>query len=179
MTMHLSIRGTGCPVRKDPILCSDTGGGEVGRLRLASTSFRPFTALQFFPMTSPRRLQQKQACVSASLACPLLCSKIGGTIIGQRKNVFDLNTSYSYYGRREAQCMYSTNTGNSMRLSGLRIWHCHCSGLGCCYGLGSVPGPRTSMCCRHGKNQTSKPKKGQIPLFMCSKNGAKLTSFCV
>ena len=25
-------------------------------------------------------------------------------------------------------------------LSGLRIWYCHCSGLGCCCGVGLIPG---------------------------------------
>ena len=30
--------------------------------------------------------------------------------------------------------------------SGLRTWHCHCSGSGLCCGTGSTPGPETSMC---------------------------------
>ena len=34
--------------------------------------------------------------------------------------------------------------------SGLRIWCCHCSGLGCCCGAGSISGPGTSICHRHG-----------------------------
>ena len=27
-----------------------------------------------------------------------------------------------------------------MWVSGLKIWCCHCSGLGCCCGVGSIPG---------------------------------------
>ena len=29
-------------------------------------------------------------------------------------------------------------------LSRLRIWCCHCSGLGGCYGVGLIPGPGTT-----------------------------------
>ena len=36
-------------------------------------------------------------------------------------------------------------------LSGLRIWHCHCSSLGYCCGVGLIPGLRTSTCCEHGQ----------------------------
>ena len=32
--------------------------------------------------------------------------------------------------------------------SGLRIWRCHCSSLGCCFGTGSVPDLGTSARCR-------------------------------
>ena len=31
-------------------------------------------------------------------------------------------------------------------LSGLRIWHCHCSGSGYCCDAGLIPGPRTFAC---------------------------------
>ena len=31
------------------------------------------------------------------------------------------------------------------------IWHCHCSGLGCCHGTSSIPGLGTSKCCGHGQ----------------------------
>ena len=30
--------------------------------------------------------------------------------------------------------------------SGLRFWHCHCSSLGCCCGMGSISGPGTFSC---------------------------------
>ena len=36
-------------------------------------------------------------------------------------------------------------------LSGLRIWHCHCCGLGHCCGSGLIPGLETSAC--HGSVQ--------------------------
>ena len=45
-------------------------------------------------------------------------------------------------------------------VSGLRIQHCHCSGLGhCCCGAGSFPGLGTSTCRRH--SQKTKKKNGQ------------------
>ena len=48
--------------------------------------------------------------------------------------------------------------GVLLRSSGLRIRPCHCSGLGCCCGTGSVSSPGTSMCQRHGQK---KKKKGR------------------
>ena len=35
--------------------------------------------------------------------------------------------------------------------SGLRIWHYHCSGLGCCCGADSVPGLGSFTCCGRGQ----------------------------
>ena len=32
--------------------------------------------------------------------------------------------------------------------SRLRIWYCHCCGLGCYCGMGSIPGPGTFTCCK-------------------------------
>ena len=34
--------------------------------------------------------------------------------------------------------------------NGLRIQHCHCSSSGHCCGVGLIPGPGASACCRHG-----------------------------
>ena len=42
-------------------------------------------------------------------------------------------------------------------LTWLRIQHCHCSGSACCCGIGSIPGPGTSTCCRHGHTQKKNP----------------------
>ena len=42
-------------------------------------------------------------------------------------------------------------------LSGLRMWHCHCYGLGHCCGTGSVPGLDTSAC----HQCSTKTKKGR------------------
>ena len=39
--------------------------------------------------------------------------------------------------------------------SGLRIWHCLCSGLGHCWGVGLNPDPGTSICCE--RSRTSAP----------------------
>ena len=38
--------------------------------------------------------------------------------------------------------------GVTLWYSGLRVWHCYCSGPGCCCGVDSVPGPETYTCCR-------------------------------
>ena len=36
---------------------------------------------------------------------------------------------------------------------GLRTWHFHCGGLGCCCSTGLGAGLGTSMCCRHRQNK--------------------------
>ena len=41
--------------------------------------------------------------------------------------------------------------------SGLN-WHCHCSGLGGYWGVGSIPGLGTSTSCGHGKKKKKKKK---------------------
>ena len=55
-----------------------------------------------------------------------------------------------------------------MWLNGLRTWRYHYSGLGCCCGVGLIPGPGTSACCRHGQK-----KKVHLPIpvffFHCKK----------
>ena len=43
--------------------------------------------------------------------------------------------------------------GVLLRSSGLRIRPCHCSGLGCCCGTGSVSSPGTAECQRHGQKK--------------------------
>ena len=48
-------------------------------------------------------------------------------------------------------------------LSRLRSQHSHCSSSGHCFGAGSIPGPGTSTCCRHGqKNKQTKNKQTTI-----------------
>ena len=37
--------------------------------------------------------------------------------------------------------------------SELRVWHCHYSSSGHCFGAGSIPGPETSACCGHGQKK--------------------------
>ena len=58
------------------------------------------------------------------------------------------------------QVLYKQVLGVPWWLSGLRIWHCHCCGLGCCCGTDSVPGPRT--CAWHGHSQTKPNQNKQI-----------------
>jgi len=49
--------------------------------------------------------------------------------------------------------------GGPWWLSRLRIQHCHCHGSGYFCGLGSVPGPETSICHGHSKKKKKKKKK--------------------
>ena len=46
-----------------------------------------------------------------------------------------------------------------MWFSRLRIWHCHCSGSGCCCGVGSIPGPGIYAC--HTCDQKERDRKGK------------------
>ena len=43
--------------------------------------------------------------------------------------------------------------------SRLRIWHCHCSGLGHHCGMGSIPGPGTSTCLGVAKKKKKKKRE--------------------
>ena len=53
----------------------------------------------------------------------------------------------------------------------LRIWHCHCSGLGGCCGLGLVPGPDTSACLWHGQNKDKRTTKTKLQTLSRSPEG--------
>ena len=54
---------------------------------------------------------------------------------------------YVYSAHRESTKLKLLR-GIPLSCGGLRIWHCHCSSLGHCCGVGSIPGPGTSTC--HG-----------------------------
>ena len=41
--------------------------------------------------------------------------------------------------------------------SRLRIQHCHCSSLGLCYGVGSIPGRENFTCCGWAKKMSNSP----------------------
>lgn len=43
--------------------------------------------------------------------------------------------------------------GVSLRHHRLRIWHCHSSGLDCCYSVGSIPGLEISTRLRQGQKK--------------------------
>ena len=55
----------------------------------------------------------------------------------------------------KAECEISVR-GVFLWCSGLRIWHCHCSGLGNCCGVGLIPVPGTSIYCRCGLKKKKK-----------------------
>lgn len=42
-------------------------------------------------------------------------------------------------------------TGVLLCVQWVKTWCCLCSGLGHSCGMGSIPGPGTSMCCRRGQ----------------------------
>ena len=47
--------------------------------------------------------------------------------------------------------------------SGLRIWHFHCCGSGCCCGMGWVPGSGASA--HYGHGQKLKPEQNKNTSF--------------
>ena len=49
--------------------------------------------------------------------------------------------------------------GVALRLSGLRIWQCHCSGSGCCCGVDLIPGPGISPCHRLYQKKRKKERR--------------------
>ena len=59
--------------------------------------------------------------------------------------------------------IYHIKTQSSMVALWLRIWSCHCCGLGHCWGMSSIPGPRTSAC--HRCSQKKKKKKNPKNVF--------------
>ena len=60
---------------------------------------------------------------------------------------------------------FKSNTkGAAFWHSGLTIQCCHCNSSGCCCGMGLIPGPGTSICCKcgqrkEGRNKGKKEKK--------------------
>jgi len=64
------------------------------------------------------------------------------------------------------EILYKKNPGVPCWLSGLRIWCCHCCGLGSWYGTGLIPVLGTSTCHGHGQKSTfltfKKRKKNTI-----------------
>ena len=46
-------------------------------------------------------------------------------------------------------------SGSSLVAQQWRVWHCHCSGLGCCCGPGLIPSVGTSTCCGCGQKKFS------------------------
>ena len=57
----------------------------------------------------------------------------------------------------------------------LSIQHCHYSSSGCCCGMGSIPGPGISTCCRQ-KKKKKKKKSGEEDKSIYNKE-TKLFSF--
>ena len=77
---------------------------------------------------------------------PLLNSTLGSKPFSSKfANVFQM---YNYI-----IFLNDSVLGVSWWHSGLRIWHCHCYCLGCCFGVGSIPSLGTSACCGHSSRE--------------------------
>lgn len=83
------------------------------------------------------------------------------TISKIKRIVYDLNRRFNiaYIAEEknselEEYIFYRNFQGVPRWLRGLRIWYCHCSGMGHCYGMGLIPGPRTS--CSQKKKKKEK-----------------------
>ena len=55
----------------------------------------------------------------------------------------------------------------------LRIQHCHCYGLGCCYGMGSIPDLGNFHMLRSWQNKEPPPKNPQNPHYKTMKPEAE------
>ena len=60
--------------------------------------------------------------------------------------------------------LFKRKRGAALWCSGLRIQHCHCSGVGHCHGMGLIPGLGTSTCYRCGKKKLKK-RRIRIAVF--------------
>ena len=70
-----------------------------------------------------------------------------------------LGIIYSTYCPEIYFYIYKILLGNSLRCSRLRIWHCHCSSLGCCCGTALIPGP--GIFAGHRQGQKKKKTKNK------------------
>ena len=70
-----------------------------------------------------------------------------------------------FFFPREKKNLYF---GVLLWLSWLRIHHCHCSSLGHGCGMGSIPGPGTSTCCKDGQKKKKKKTSSDFPLWLRS-----------
>ena len=65
-----------------------------------------------------------------------------------------------------------------LRIQWLRIQCCHHSSLGCCCGVGLIPGPGTSACCGlGGKKRSVIKRKEWLTLFGSYLSGGLLEDF--
>ena len=65
--------------------------------------------------------------------------------------------------------------GVSVWLSGLRIWHCHCSGSECCCGSGVIPGLGTSVGVAKKKKKVKQSKN--VKNFDQTTKGTMVSNF--
>ena len=83
-----------------------------------------------------------------------------------------IKTTMKYHLTPGRMAILKKNTRVPMWLRGLSNQHCHCSGLGHCYGVGSIPGPGTSTGLRYSPkkrthiiNVGKDVEKKRIPLL--------------
>ena len=61
--------------------------------------------------------------------------------------------------------IWETKVRVPMWLSGLRIWCCHCSGSGHCFGAGPIPDLGTSACPKRGPSNLKETRINSIKIF--------------
>ena len=69
-------------------------------------------------------------------------------------------TIAQHYKTTKGHWIVHLRMGVPLWYSGLRIRCCHCSGSGCCWGWGLIPGPGTSTC--HGCAKTNNNNKKRM-----------------
>ena len=84
-------------------------------------------------------------------------------------------------GTKESDTTKSTNIPRVRVLlwhSMLRSQHCHCSGLGHCFGIGLIPGKGTSTCYRPGQKKKKNHSQGH-PRTMHILSGSQICHLVV
>ena len=91
----------------------------------------------------------------------MIGARIWGKVLHRNKtSLFDKEKIISYHGTDRQKAEWEVPCW----LSRLRIQCCHCCGLGCRCGTGSIPGLRTFTCC--GYSQKIKKKAGWDLLWL-------------
>ena len=152
-----------------------------GRQRWESFSHRPGTP----GTTSGGKRQGSFPPEPAEGAC--LCQHLGSVFLvsGTLREYISVVLKPPVSGNFLSWQLQETNTGGNLPSrraikevllwhSGLRIWHCHYSGSGCCCGVGLIPGLGTSACRGSGQKKKRKNNKEKEPLKQANRAGLVL-----
>ena len=78
----------------------------------------------------------------------------------QKRRVIEVKESCGWCLRTLDGFLRRRESWGSLWCSRSRIRHCHCFGSGDCCGVGSIPGPGTSMFCGRGQKKGKQIKDG-------------------